>query len=131
MDEPQWIEHQSVLEIHQEQLSEHGGLSGVRDAGLLLSALHRPRNLWGYSRETADLAALSAAYAAGIARNHPFIDGKKRTAAVVCEAFIELNGGILDGSDDDWYSTMVQLASGGISEEELVEWIDNHLKTKS
>jgi death-on-curing protein len=131
MDEPQWIEHQSVLEIHQEQLSEHGGLSGVRDAGLLLSALHQPRNLWGYSRETADLAALSAAYAAGIARNHPFIDGKKRTAAVVCEAFIELNGGILDGSDDDWYSTMVQLASGGISEEELVEWIDNHLKTKS
>jgi death-on-curing protein len=75
MDEPQWIEEQSVLTIHDKQLQQHGGMAGVRDAGMLSSALHRPRHLWAYARAQADLAALAAAYAAGVARNHPFIEG--------------------------------------------------------
>jgi len=123
MDEPQWIADQTALDIHDEQLKLHGGLTGVRDAGLLASALHRPLNLWTYSRNAADLAALAAAYAAGIARNHPFLDGNKRTAAVVCETFLELNGRRLTASDDDWYQTMIDLASGKLSEEQLAAWI--------
>lgn len=123
MDEPRWVADQSVLDIHDEQLQRHGGLAGVRDAGLLASALHRPRNLWNYTRESADLSAMAAAYAAGIARNHPFIDGNKRTAAVVCEAFLELNGHLLTASDDDWYQAMIGLASGALSEEQLTGWI--------
>jgi death on curing protein len=123
MDEPQWIADRSVLDIHDEQLQRHGGLAGVRDAGLLASALYRPRNLWNYARDAADLSAMAAAYASGIARNHPFIDGNKRTAAVVCEAFIELNGHLLIAGDDDWYNTMIGLASGALTEEQLADWI--------
>jgi death-on-curing protein len=130
MDEPQWIADRSVLDIHDEQLQRHGGLAGVRDAGLLESALHRPRNLWNYAREAADLSALAAAYASGIARNHPFIDGNKRTAAVVCEAFLELNGHVLNAGDDDWYQAMIGLASGELAEEQLAGWIRSVLTSR-
>lgn len=123
MDEPQWIDDRSVLEIHVEQLKRHGGLAGVRDAGLLTSALYRPRNLWNYSRDAADLSAMAAAYASGIARNHPFFDGNKRTAAVVCELFLEMNGHLLVASDDDWYQAMIGLASGELSDEQFAGWI--------
>lgn len=128
MDEPQWVEEESVLRIHARQLAIHGGLAGVRDSGMLSSALHRPRNLWAYQREVADLAALSAAYAAGNSHNHPFFDGNKRTAAVVCELFLELNGATLAASDDEWYEAMIGIASGGWSEPELAEWIRARLE---
>jgi death-on-curing protein len=123
MDEPQWIEERSVLDIHAIQLEQHGGMAGVRDAGLLSSALSRPRNLWAYARQSADLAALAAMYAAGIARNHPFLDGNKRTAAVVCELFLELNGCELNADDNSWYGTMMDLASGAIDETQLASWL--------
>ena len=127
MDEPQWVEEESVLKIHDLQLGQHGGMAGLRDAGMLSSALHRFRNLWGYLRDAADLAALAAAYASGIARNHPFIDGNKRTAAVVCETFLELNGVELAAGDDEWYDAMIRLASGTQSEQELAIWIRERL----
>ena len=123
MREPQWLEDRSVLEIHRLQLEVHGGMAGVRDPGMLSSALHRPRNLWAYARSTADIPALAAAYAAGISRNHPFIDGNKRTAAVACETFLALNGFELTATDDQWYEAMINLASGQLEEEVLVEWI--------
>ena len=128
MGEPRWIEDQSVLDIHRLQLEVHGGMAGVRDPGMLSSALHRPRNLWAYARESADLAALAAAYAAGISRNHPFLDGNKRTAAVVCETFLEVNGHELTATNDDWYGVMIALASGQLEEGDLAAWIRDRLK---
>lgn len=131
MEEPQWIEEESVSEIHNRQLAAHGGMAGVRDAGLLSSALNRPRNLWAYARESADWAGLASKYAAGIACNHPFLDGNKRTAAVVCEAFLELNGYVLTANDDDWYDAMIQLASGTIDENAFAAWLRDRLRPLS
>jgi death on curing protein len=127
MDEPQWIEEPSVLEIHVIQLEQHGGMAGVRDAGLLSSALNRPRNLWAYARQSADVAALAAMYAAGIARNHPFLDGNKRAAAVVCELFLHLNGCELIADDDAWYEAMIGLASGSTDETQFASWLRDHV----
>ena len=127
MDEPQWIAEGTALRIHEEQLERHGGLAGVRDAGLLKSALHRPLNLWKYEGQSIDLASLAAAYAVGIARNHPFIDGNKRTAAVACETFLELNGRLLTATDDQWYQAMIGVASGTLSDVELATWIRSYL----
>lgn len=127
MDEPQWIEEPSVLEIHTIQLEQHGGMSGVRDAGLLSSALNRPRNLWAYARQSADLAGIAAMYAAGIARNHPFLDGNKRTAAVVCELFLDVNGHELIADDDAWYQAMIGLASGVTDETQFASWLRGHV----
>ena len=90
MKEPIWISEPLVLANHQRQLAEHGGLDGVRDAGLLSSALARPKNVWAYGGDAADLSALAASYAFGLARNHPFLDGNKRTAYVVCRTFLKI-----------------------------------------
>lgn len=123
--EPQWIVEESALQIHELQLQLHGGLAGVRDAGLLSSALHRPKNL--YSGEASDLSALATSYAAGIARNHPFLDGNKRTAAVVCELFIRVNGATLTVNSDDWYVAMIALASSQWSEKQFAQWLREHM----
>src|SRR5215471_16334060 len=88
----EWVRRDAALAIHDEQLAEHGGLSGVRDIGLLESALARPQQLKAYGKPSPDIAALAAAYAFGIARNHPFIDGNKRTSSVVTRLFLTLNG---------------------------------------
>jgi death-on-curing protein len=125
MDEPAWIDESVILQIHELQLEEHGGLSGIRDRGLLSSAVFRSRNLWAYAGE--DFAALAAAYAIGIARNHPFNDGNKRTAAVACELFLRLNDRVLQASDDEWYETMIRVATGAMIETELADWIQNRL----
>jgi death-on-curing protein len=122
-----WIHEDVVLAIHRRQLSEHGGADGVRDAGLLASALARPQNLRAYSEAPADFAALAAAYAFGIARNHPFLDGNKRTAYVVCRTFLILNGHDLDASREEKYLTFLSLAKGELSEDELVALIRGHL----
>lgn len=126
MDDPIWISEELSLAIHQRQLAEHGGLDGVRDRGLLQSALARPRHLFAYNDPTPDLPVLAAAYAFGIARNHPFLDGNKRTAAVVCETFLELNGMNLDAADADVYTIFLNLAAGSVSEQQLAEWLKNH-----
>lgn len=109
-----------ALAIHDEQLAEHGGASGVRDIGAFESALGRPVNLAAYG--TPDAAALAAAYAYGLARNHPFVDGNKRTAYVVAEIFLALNGLKLASSDEDGIITFLALAAGDLSEDELATW---------
>jgi death-on-curing protein len=123
--EPEWLSRALILAIHDEQLAEHGGLSGVRDAGLLDSALARPQNRHAYDSE-ADLTALAAAYAFGIARNHPFIDGNKRTAFVAAELFLALNGVTLLASDEECVILMLRLAAGEVDENELTEWLSAH-----
>ncbi len=130
MDEPVWIKDEVVLAIHQRQLAEHGGGGGVRDEGLLASALARPKNLLAYSEKTPDLASLASAYAFGIVKNHPFVDGNKRTAFVVCRTFLILNRHDLDASQEEKYLTFAHLAEGRISERDLASWIRKNLKTK-
>jgi death-on-curing protein len=120
-----WISANVALAAHTEQLAEHGGGDGIRDAGMLESAMARPRNLAEYGDP--DIAALAAAYAFGIARNHPFIDGNKRTAAVVSETFLMLNGHTLSASDAEWVVAIVALAAGELAEEELADWFRQHL----
>jgi len=121
-----WIDSDVVLAIHEEQLAEHGGADGVRDMGLLESALARPQNLLAYGPP--DLADLAAAYAAGIARNHPFIDGNKRTAWVVAEIFVELNGSEIAADDAGAYEAMLSLAEGRIDERVFAAWMRPQLK---
>lgn len=115
-----WIATEVAEAAHLEQIAEHGGGEGVRDAGLLASAMARPRNLVDYG--TPDIADLAAAYAFGIARNHPFIDGNKRTAAVVSETFLMLNGYALTASDAELVVAMLALAAGELEESELGDW---------
>lgn len=122
-----WVADSVVLAIHEAQLTEHGGIAGLRDEGLLASALARPHNLEAYG-EDVDTAALAAAYASGIARNHPFLDGNKRTAFVVMELFLNLNGWILNADDADCISTMLVLAAGELDEKALANWLRSHLE---
>ena len=120
-----WVAVEVALAAHAEQLAEHGGGEGVRDAGALESALARPINLAAYGEP--DAAALAAAYAFGVARNHPFVDGNKRTAAVVSETFLVLNGCALEASDAELVVAMLALAAGELSEDELADWFRQHL----
>ncbi len=122
-----WIEKRFALAIHDRQLSEHGGISGLRDESLLDSALARPHQLHAYGQPPPDLADLAASLAYGIARNHPFLDGNKRTAAVACETFLMLNGMELVADDVALYSLYIGLAEGGLSEPELAAWLRQHL----
>lgn len=119
-----WVTYDVALAIHAGQLSEHGGADGVRDAGLLNSALARPQNLAAF--EEPDAAALAAAYAFGIARNHPFVDGNKRTAAVVSETFLNVNGLRLAATDAELVVAFLALASDELSEDELAYWFREH-----
>jgi death-on-curing protein len=115
-----WITPDVAAAIHAEQLAEHGGGEGVRDARLLDSAMARPRNLSAYGE--ADAASLAAAYAFGIARNHPFVDGNKRTAAVVAETFLLLNDHRLAATDAELVVAFLALAAGALSEAEITDW---------
>ena len=118
-----WLLEETVIAIHQRQISEHGGSEGLRDEGLLASALARPQNVLAYAQPPPDLAVLAAAYAYGIARNHPFVDGNKRTALVAARTFLLLNGVNLEANQDEKYLTFLQLAQGSLPEEQLAEWI--------
>lgn len=123
-----WIATRVAIEAHREQLIEHGGGQGVRDLRLLESAMARPHNLAAYdSSDAAALAALAAAYAYGIVRNHPFVDGNKRTALVVSETFLMLNGYDLDASDAEVVVAFLALAAGELSENELADWFREYL----
>ena len=98
----------------------------MRDAGMLESALHRPQNQWRYTQ--ADLPALAAAYAFGIAKNPPFIDGNKRTAGVVCDTFLNFNGLIVDATNGEWYEAILAIAAGETTEEVFADWLRQHTK---
>ena len=121
MPEPIWVDASVVLAVNDEQMAEHGGTSGVRDLGLLESALARPRNRYAYDK--ASLHALAASYAHGIAKNHPFFDGNKRTSLVIAELFLNLNRIEFTASDEAVVVTWLNLAAGEISESELEAWI--------
>jgi death on curing protein len=129
MKEPRWLKDAVVDAIHNRQLAEHGGLAGVRDPGLLSSALARPKNLFAYGEPEPDVAALAAAYAFGIIKNHPFVDGNKRTAYVVCRAFLKLNGADIVAAEADRYLTIVSVADDRVSDEAFAEWLRAHLVT--
>ena len=122
-----WVALDVASAAHAEQLAEHGGAAGVRDPGALESAMSRPLNLALYGAP--DIAELAAAYAFGIARNHPFVDGNKRTAAVVCETFLALNRYDLIASDAELVVAFIDLAAGQLSEAELTDWLREHIAT--
>jgi death-on-curing protein len=124
MPGPVWIDLDVVLAIHDEQLAEHGGQPGIRDRGMLESAMARPRNQFSYYE--ASIARLSASYAFGISRNHPFLDGNKRTSLVVAELFLQLNGLDLSTMDAECVTTFLQLAAGELTEDQLAQWIAGH-----
>ncbi len=121
MNEPRWLDTNILLDIHAEQLALFGGPDGVRDIGLLESALARPVNKFGYGES--DLAVLAAAYGFGIARNHPFIDGNKRAAFASIIVFLGLNGIDFDVPSEQATAMILSLAAGEVSEESLARWI--------
>jgi death-on-curing protein len=124
--EPVWVELATLLAIHDEQLAEHGGESGIRDLGLLESALARPRQRQSYGG--ASLIELAASLAFGISRDHPFIDGNKRTSLVAAELFLDVNGIEFAAMDQDCVETFLALAAGELSEEQLAAWFNTHAR---
>ena len=123
-----WVDRAVLIAVHDMQLAEHGGAAGVRDETLLDSALGRPLNLAAYGEP--DAAALAAAYGYGIARNHAFIDGNKRTALVAAELFLRLNGWRLEVDDADCVFTMLAVATGDITEDEFAAWLRKHVSLR-
>ncbi len=117
-----WILEETVYAIHSRQIAEHGGTDGVRDDGLMLSALAKPQNLYAYG-ENVEIYELAASYAFGIAKNHPFLDGNKLTAYVVMRTFLLINGFDIEANQEEKYITFLKLAEGNLSEKELVDWI--------
>jgi death-on-curing protein len=123
-----WIEKSLVVALHDRQVAEHGGSGGLRDETLLQSALARPQQLYAYGDPLPDLADLAASLAYGLARNHPFVDGNKRTSAVSCETFIVLNGATLEADDLELFSVYLALAEGKLTEREFATWLRAHLQ---
>ncbi|BDT66806.1 hypothetical protein os1_09710 [Comamonadaceae bacterium OS-1] len=121
-----WLSPDVMRAVHEEQLAEHGGGTGVRDANLFASAMARPQQLANYAEP--DAADLAASYGFGIARNHPFVDGNKRTAFVAVELFLALNGHALTAADADCVFTMLDVAMGKLEEAAFAAWIRQHLQ---
>jgi death on curing protein len=121
-NQPVWVEKTVAIAIHQRQIAEHGGSDGIRDDGLLESALFRPLNQFAYSQPS--IFDLAAAYGYGITQNHPFIDGNKRTSYIVMRTFLRLNGYDINASITEKYLTWIKLADNQISEAELANWIE-------
>lgn len=126
-----WISRALALAIHERQLAEHGGGIGIRDESLLESALARPQQLYAYGNPPPDLADLAASLAFGLSRNHPFVDGNKRTAAVACETFVLLNGATLDADDLALYPMYLGLADGSVTDAEFSAWLRPRLQLQS
>jgi death on curing protein len=126
-----WIKRALVVAIHERQLAEHGGGCGIRDERLLESALARPQQLQADGDPPPDLADLAASLAFGLMRNHPFIDGNKRTAAVACETFLLLNAAALQADDIELYPIYVALAEGTLSEADFAAWLRSRLRLES
>jgi death-on-curing protein len=125
VDQPLWISKKAVLAMHSEQLAEHGGSDGIRDETLLDSALAKPLNVLAYADEP-DIFRLAASYAFGIARNHAFVDGNKRTALVVSITFLDRNGWDIVAPKEEVYFTFLHLAEGSLSEDQLADWFRVH-----
>ena len=123
MSEPIWVLTDTVKAIHQRQLAEHGGGTGIRDEGLLESALASPKNVYYFSKGRTSIQSLSASYAYAVAKNHPFVDGNKRVAFVVCMLFLKLNDYKVVASQETLYAIFWELAAGNISQEELTLWL--------
>ena len=126
MKEPEWVLRETVLTLHEQSLAQFGGLAGIRDEGLLDSALGRPQNLFAYGKPT--LFALAASYAFGLAKNHPFIDGNKRTAFVTAVLFLELNGLRFSAEEADAAVRTLALAAGEMTEAEYEAWLKANSK---
>jgi death-on-curing protein len=129
-----WLQSEVLLAVHEAQLAEHGGAAGARDHGLFESALSRQKNLAGYGLpggKVPDAADLAAAYGYGISRNHPFIDGNKRTGFVATELFLALNGWALHASDADCVLTMLAVAAGDITEAAFADWLRQHAQANA
>ena len=124
--EPIWVQQRVLIAAHEESLAEHGGPSGVRDLGMLESALARPKNLYAYAETEPSLQRMAASYAFGIAANHPFVDGNKRTALITSFTFLKLNGLRVSADRADCYTAFYGLAAGTVSEEQLAEWFTNN-----
>ena len=125
-----WLKRDLALALHDRQLAEHGGSGGVRDENLLESALARPQQLYAYGDPLPDLADLAATLAFGLARNHPFVDGNKRTAAVACETLIDLNGARLEAADAELFTQYIALAEGKLSVEDFAAWLRDRIKSE-
>lgn len=123
-----WLDADVLRAVHEEQLAEHGGAAGTRDEGLFESALARPRHLLAYGDP--DAADLAAAYGFGIARNHPFVDGDKRTAFVAAELFLDLNGFELEAGDAECVLTMLAVAAGQMGETAFAHWLRQHSRPR-
>ncbi|HWS75079.1 MAG TPA: type II toxin-antitoxin system death-on-curing family toxin [Quisquiliibacterium sp.] len=125
MTAPRWIDKRALLFLHSESLAEHGGPEGIRDEGLLDSALARPQNLLAYGEP--DLAALAAAYGVGIAKNHPLVDGNKRAAFLAVGLFLALNGQRLAATQVEATSAMIAIASSELDEPAFAQWLREHI----
>ena len=125
MREPIWVLTESVKAIHQRQLAEHGGRIGIRDLGLLESALARPKNAFLYSKGKSSIQSLAAIYAYAITKNHPFVDGNKRVALVACMLFLKLNKWSVLASQETLYTAFWDLAAGNVSEENFILWLNS------
>jgi death-on-curing protein len=128
MTEPRWVDRRALLFLHSESLAEHGGADGIRDEGLLESALARPLNL--LACENPDLAAMAAAYGVGLAKNHPFVDGNKRAAFLAVGLFLSLNGWRLVATQVDATRAMLAVAAGELDEAGFAEWIRQHMRPR-
>ena len=124
-----WLSRQLILAIHDEQLAEHGGSTGIRDEGLLDSTLARPLNRAGYGDP--DIAELAAVYAIGIVRNHPFVDGNKRTGFAALFMFLALNGADFEPPEVDATMAILRLAAGDTSDDEFIEWVRDNARIPS
>jgi death-on-curing protein len=125
VNEPRWVSKKAVLAMHNAQLAEHGGFDGIRDETQVDSALAKPLNVFAYADQP-DIFRLAASYAFGIARNHAFVDGNKRTALVVSFTFLDRNGWDIVASKESIYFTFLHLADGSLTEEDLTTWFTKH-----
>ena len=128
MTRPKWLPEWLVYEVHDNQIAEHGGASGVREAGLLESALARPLNAFAYGVE--DIFDLAALYAAGVVKNHPFVDGNKRTGFILSELFLNANGWSLNATDEDVIACVLLLAGGDWDEQNYAVWLRENSSPK-
>lgn len=129
-DEPVWLLKEAVLLAHARSLAQHGGPRGLRDDGMLESALARPQQLYAYGDPPPDLAAMAAAYAFGIAKNHPFVDGNKRTSLIALGGFLRINGFRLTADQVAAYQAIIALADGSGTEEVLAAWVRQHMEPR-
>lgn len=127
MKEPRWLQLNWLKAIHADQIQQHGGSAGIRDEGLIESALMRARNRWEYEKDSIDLADLAASYGHGLVKNHGFVDGNKRIAFQSMYVFLGLNGFKITASEAAVVQTIMDLASGELSESQLADWVRENM----